>query len=123
MKSSEFNNRKEIVDRYFRHPRWECKNNDDWEYEYYKGKRNIEELENAINIVFDFEANIIEKCWLYNSEKEIVGGTIICSFYVSPDFNGINQGSGLGEDVYVAFNLARYGFFYNQSDNLKDLRK
>lgn len=124
MTSSEFNERKDIMYRYFQHPRWECKDNDDWEYEYYKGKKNVEELENAINIVFSTsEAEIIEKHWFYNDDKEIIGGVIICTIFVSPDFNGINQGSGSGSDIYIAFTLSRFGFFYNQSNNLVALRE
>lgn len=119
MTSSEFNERKEILYRYFHHPRWEYKGDDGWEFEYYKGKKNVEELEAAINIVFSSsEVDILEKHWFYNNDHEIIGGTIICSIYVAPNFNGINQGSGIGKDCYVAFTLARYGFFYNQSEDL-----
>lgn len=124
MTSSEFNERKSILYRYFQHPKWEYKGDDGWEYEYYKGKKNIEELENAINIVFSSsEAEIIEKHWFCNDDKEIIGGTIICSIFVSPNFNGINQGSGEGKDIYISFTLSRFGFFYNQSCDLEILRK
>lgn len=124
MTSSEFNERKSILYRYFHHPKWKYKGDDGWDYEYYKGKKNIEELENAINIVFSLsEAEIIEKHWFYNNEKRIIGGTIICNIFVSPDFNGINQGSGVGTDFYIAFTLSRFGFFYNQSNDLGALRE
>ena len=48
MVSSEFNKRKEILSNYFRHPRWSYHGEDDWEFEYYKGKRNMQELEAAL---------------------------------------------------------------------------
>lgn len=122
MLSSEFNERKDILYRYFHHPKWEYKGDDGWECEYYKGRKNREELENAINIVFSSsEADIIERRWFYNNDKEIIGGTIICSVYISPNFNGLNQGSGIGYDIYIVFNLTRYGFFYDQSEDLEYL--
>lgn len=118
MVSSEFNKRKEILDRYFCHPRWTYKGDDDWEYEYYKGKRNLQELEYALNIVFDeCEMSIIEKRYFKNNDGEIIGGTIVCSFDVAANFNGIYQGSDIGT-CYLAFTLVRYGFLYNQSDRL-----
>lgn len=125
MTSSEFNERKLILCRYFRHPKFKYKGYDDeWEYEYFKGKKNREELINAINIVFDDnEITIHKKKWFYNNDNKIIGGTVICSIFVSPDFNGINQGSGMGDYCYVAFTLARYGFFYNQSNNIETLLK
>ena len=122
MISSEFNCRKEIIYRYFHHTRWNYKGDDGWEYEYYKGKKNLEELENAINIVFDStEVEIIHKCWFYNDKNEIVGATVICDFDIIANFNGINQGEDSGK-VYVAFTLARFGFFYKQSSDLELLK-
>lgn len=122
MISSEFNCRKEILYRYFQHPRWEYKGDDCWEFEYYKSKKNIEELENAINIVFDTtEVEIINKSWFYNNDKEIIGATLICDFDIAADFNGINQGEGSGK-VYVAFTLTRFCFFHNQSSDLEVLK-
>lgn len=122
MTSTEFNQRKDILYRYFQHPRWEYKGDDDWEYEYYKGKNNLKELENAIHIVFSSsEAEIVDKYWFFNDDKEIIGGIIVCTVFVSPDFNGINQGSGMGRDIYISFTLCRFGFFYNQSTDLQSL--
>lgn len=113
--SSEFNERKDILNRYFEHPRWTYKGDDGWKYEYYKGKKNLEELENAINIVFSpSEATIIERKWYYNDNKEIIGGTILVNIYISPNFNGLNQGSGNGENFYIAFTLCRFAFFWNK---------
>jgi len=121
--SSEFNRRKDIIWRYFHHDRWICKNDDEWEYEYYKGKGNMKELESAINIIFDKdEAEIKENRWFRNDENEIIGATIICELYVSADFNGRNQGSG-GSDCFIAFTLAYHGFFYNQSHTMDALLK
>jgi hypothetical protein len=121
--SSEFNRRKDILWRYFHHDRWICKDNDEWEYEYYKGKGNLKELETAINIVFDTdELSILENRWFKNDDNEIIGATIICELYVSADFNGINQGSG-GSDCFMAITLARHGFFFNQSQSYEYLLK
>ena len=55
MVSSEFNKRKEIISNYFRHPRWIYHGENDWDFEYYKGKRNMQELEAALKIVFGDE--------------------------------------------------------------------
>lgn len=71
--SSEFNERKDILNRYFEHPRWTYKGDNGWKYEYYKGKKNIEELENAINIVFSpSEATIIEKNGFIMIKKKLL---------------------------------------------------
>ena len=121
MVSSEFNKRKEIISNYFRHPRWIYHGENDWDFEYYKGKRNMQELEAALKIVFGDEYTVYDKRWFKNNDGEIVGATILCGFYVGADFNGVNQGTG-GGDCYVSFNLCRYGFFYNQSSNLDYLK-
>ena len=73
MVSSEFNRRKEIISAYFKHPRWSYKGEDDWEYEYYKGKRNMAELEEVIKIVFnESECEILDRQWFENEREGLL---------------------------------------------------
>lgn len=124
MYASEFNERKNILYRYFKHPRWNDKCDDsEWDVKYYKGRKNLEELRLALNIVFGSEdITIIEARNFKNNDGEIIGGTIICSFYIAANFNGFWQGEG-SSYIYVAFTLARHGYFYTQSSSLDYLKE
>jgi hypothetical protein len=120
MKSSEFNERKGNIGKYFNNDeKW--KENEYGELEYYKGKRNLIELKYVLELVFGDKIEILKEEYLKNNEDKIVGGSITCQIYVDADFNGMNQGT-MGADVFITFNLFENSYSYNQSDRLLGLQ-
>lgn len=120
--SSTYNHFCKIVNKYFNDKyKWKF---DDEEglFQYYKGKRNLKELEFIISTVFQDIADILQKGYYYNMEDECIGAYIIIYLYIDADFNGANQGTA-GDYVYCKFNLYSNLFSYDQSyylDNLLD---
>ena len=123
MVAKEFEDRKNILYRYFHHPKWKIDDEDsEWEYKYYKGRKNLEELKNALQIVFDpSEYTLLSESYFRNAKEEIIGGSVTCSFWITSNMNGIWQGSGESE-VFVKFTLTRYGYFYNQGQTAESVK-
>ncbi|WP_088362958.1 hypothetical protein [Bacillus cereus] len=86
-------------------------------FKYYKGKRNLKELEFIIRTVFQDIADIVQRGYYYNMDDECNGAYIIIYLYVDADFNGANQGTA-GDYLYCKFNLFSKAFSYDQSQNL-----
>ena len=110
MNSTEFRSKLDILNRYFQHSRFECKCNEDFEFQYHKGKKNLAELHEAIEIVFSDEYLLLNTKYITDLDKKIVGATMTCSFYIDADFNGFSQGTA-GANCTVQFSLARYGYW------------
>lgn len=122
MLTSEFEHRKNIINKYFvNNIKW--KYDDNGNYLYYKNpKRCLKELKFMIDIVFEYEFTLIEIREFKNNNHETIGYSVIGSVDVKGDFNGIYQGEGQ-ETEYILYTLCYNGFFYNQSSNLDNLLK
>lgn len=119
MNASSFEERKRNLYRYFT-------NRDKWreiesgEIFYYKGKRNLKELQFILDLVFGDKYQAISTEYFYNNEKRIIGGSVICEMYVDADFNGWYQGTA-GATVFTKFTLVETSYFVVQSSTLEGL--
>ncbi|MCR8994605.1 hypothetical protein [Brevibacillus laterosporus] len=117
MKTTEFNERTRNLYNYFTN-REKWKENNEGDFIYYKGKRNLIELKFILELVFGDRLKIISKSYFRNNDNKIIGGSIIGKIYVDADFNGLHQGTK-GADVFVSFILTENAYFRNQSSTLK----
>ena len=120
MFASDFDNKKESISKYFHNTyKWKSKN-EDWEYQYYKGKKNLQELEFIVDVIFGNDLSVIKTKYIYDCENELIGASLIGSVEVSADFNGMKQGLGKAI-IYIMFSLSQYEYWYNQSDKIEGL--
>ncbi|MDG0950675.1 hypothetical protein [Bacillus paranthracis] len=115
--SSMFTYFKSVIRKYFRDEyRWRY---DDGKgiIRYYKGKRNLKEIEFIVSTVFGELSNVIQKGYYFNLEDECIGGYIIIHLYVDADFNGMNQGTK-GDYLYCKFSLFEDTYSTDQSGDL-----
>lgn len=115
--SSMYTYLKRVVGKYFWDKyRW---NYDDEEgsFRYYKGKRNLKEIEFIVSTVFGELSETIQKGYYRNTDGECVGGYIVVYLFVDADFNGMNQGTK-GDYLYCKFNLFNGAYSCDQSSYL-----
>ncbi|MFB0831514.1 hypothetical protein ACEU2D_18165 [Brevibacillus laterosporus] len=116
MKTTEFNERMQNLFNYFTNKeKWKENNG---EFIYFKGKRNLIELKFILELVFGYGLKILSKSYFRNNDNKIIGGSIICKIYVDADFNGLHQGTG-GANVFVCFTLTENAYLVNQASTLE----
>lgn len=119
--TSEFEERQEMLRKYFFN-KYKWKSNDsEYPYLYYKSpKRCLSELSFILDVIWGDEFETIEVQEFKNYDNKLIGYSIIGSIDVHGNFNGIYQGEGY-EKEYIKYTLCHKGFFYNQSTNLNSL--
>ncbi|WP_460271886.1 hypothetical protein [Bacillus sp. NEAU-Y102] len=118
--SSMYRYLKGVIAKYFRSEhRWRY-DEDEGELRYYKGKRNLKELEFIADMVFGDISDVVQKGYYYNTDGECTGAYIVIHLYVDADFNGANQGTA-GDYSYLIVSLFENTFSLNQSTGLADL--
>lgn len=96
------------INKHFRSNRfWDGERGD---YKYWKGRRNLPNLKEVIDLVFGEEAEYIHKGYFKNNENEIVGGCVVIAVMKHPSFNGMHQSDFPPHDVYYSFILAENVF-------------
>lgn len=119
MNHSEFNSRITMLREYYQNT-YKWKIDEAGDYKYYKGKRNLKELEFMVNLILGDEIELINSKYVKNYEGKISGGEVIGKCYVDAEFNGMKQGTE-GADIYVVFCLYETGYYSDQSDSLDRL--
>ncbi|HHT7008735.1 TPA: hypothetical protein ACTZ3A_001274 [Bacillus cereus] len=118
--SSMYTYLKSVIGKYFWDKyRWKY-DEEEGAFRYYKGKRNLKEIEFIVDTVFGDLSNKIQKGCYYNADGECVGGYVIIHLFVDADFNGMNQGTK-GDYLYCKFNLFETVYTSDQSDCLEYL--
>lgn len=118
--SSMYRYLKGVIAKYFRSEhRWRY-DEDEGALRYYKGKRNLKELEFIVDTVFGDISDVVQKGHYYNIDGDCVGSYLIIHLYVDADFNGAYQGTA-GDYLYLSVSLFENDFSLNQSTGLDDL--
>ncbi|MCY9738138.1 hypothetical protein M5X17_31085 [Paenibacillus alvei] len=119
MRTLEFESRKNNLGRYFNNEnKW--KRNEEGDFIYYKGKRNLKELKYIIELMFGDVMTIISEDYFKTEQGKVIGGSIIGKVYVNAEMNGMYQGTA-GADVYIRFTLWEHGYFTNQASQVEYL--
>lgn len=114
MFTSEFEYRKNAINKYFFNE-YKWKRNDDGDYCYYKNpKKCLQELKFILDVIFQDEFSIIATQSFRDYNNKEIGYSVIGEIDVTANFNGIYQGEGRNTE-YLKFTLCEKAFFYNQS--------
>ena len=121
LNSFQFEKAKDRLSEYFRNKK-KWKTDECGEFIYYKGKRNLSELEFALQLAIGDDMEIISTEYCRNAKGDVIGGSIVGRIFVDADFNGWNQGTE-GANVFIRFTLCETAYYIGQAGILDRLMR